>query len=314
MKTKLFGSLFILLDIVLSSLLFLHESDFDKKIIMIVFLNVTLCLSFWGRRYIYSICSNVWKDRKLVWSMAKTDFSNKFAGSFFGVFWAFTQPIVVITIYWFVFSVGFKSAPVEDFPYLLWLISGICPWFFANDSINSGTGVMFEYGYIVKKMSFNLDIIPVVRILSCGFIHFFFVLLIFFVFIINGKFPTCWAVQVIYYSFCTFAFSLAVVYITSSLACFFKDLTQIVNILLQLGMWTIPIMYSETMFTKIDPVFFKINPLYYVVRGYRDSLIYHMPIGSNLNQTVYFWCVTGVLFVIGARLYKKMQAHFVDML
>ena len=62
--------------------------------------------------------------------LTKNDFKNKFAGSMLGTFWAFMQPIVNVTIYWFIFEKGLKSQPMDGFPYLLWLIAGICPWFF----------------------------------------------------------------------------------------------------------------------------------------------------------------------------------------
>ncbi len=70
------------------------------------------------------------KDRKLIINLAKNDFKVKYAGSYFGVFWAFFQPIIQILIFWFVFQVGFQAGPVKGYPYVLWLIAGIIPWFF----------------------------------------------------------------------------------------------------------------------------------------------------------------------------------------
>lgn len=292
-----------------------HAEDFRwVKILCIIILWLLGFLGAKFSKYSLLVLKNVLKDRKLIINLAISDFKNKFSGSYFGVFWAFIQPIVIVTIYWFVFSVGFKSAPKNDCPYLLWLISGICPWFFFNDALNAGTSCLYEYGYIVKKMSFNLDILPVVKIVSSAFVHVFFVLLVAVVFLLNGCIPPIGVVQVVYYSVCTFVFALGLSFMTASLAVFFKDLAQIVNIVLQFGMWITPIMYSTDMFNKINPNIFKINPMYYVVEGYRDAFINNVPFWQHSGVTIYFWIITIFVFIVGVYLYKKLQPHFADVL
>ena len=87
------------------------------------------------------------KDRKMILRLAKNDFKNKFAGSYFGLIWAFAQPVVIVSIYWIVFEKGLRSRPLPempDFPYLLWLIAGMCPWFFLNDAMNTSTNCLIE--------------------------------------------------------------------------------------------------------------------------------------------------------------------------
>lgn len=62
--------------------------------------------------------------------LAKNDFKTRYAGSYFGTFWAFVQPVVTILVYWFVFSVGFRSNTDElGVPFVLYLVAGIVPWF-----------------------------------------------------------------------------------------------------------------------------------------------------------------------------------------
>lgn len=266
------------------------------------------------RRKIFEELRELYANRRMILDLSKNDFRNKFSGSYLGVFWAFVQPIVVVTIYWFVFSVGFKSLPIDDFPYLLWLISGICPWFFFNDALNAGTTSLYDYSYIVKKVVFKISILPMVKIISCAFVHIFFIGLVTIVFCLHGEYPTWYILQAFYYSFCTIALSLGITYLTSSLAVFFKDLAQIVNIFLQFGMWMTPIMYSETTFGPKVQSIFKLNPMYYVVNGYRDSFISHVGFWEHGKLTIYFWCVTLIIFVAGILMYKKLRPHFADVL
>lgn len=280
------------------------------------FMILVLCvLAMHKRSVILEELRDIYSNRKIVRDLSKTDFKNKFAGSYLGVFWAFVQPIVIVTIYWFIFSVGFKSAPVDDCPYLLWLISGICPWFFFNDALNAGTNSLYDYSYIVKKVAFKIDIIPIIKIISSAFVHLFFIALVIFVFCLHGQYPTIYTIQVLYYSLCTFVLTLGITYFTSALAVFFKDTTQIVGILLQFGMWMVPIMYSESMFDgKIKSIFFEINPIYYLVNGYRDALISGTWFWERGILTIYFWIITAMLFFIGMLVFRKLRPHFADVI
>ncbi len=257
------------------------------------------------------------QNRKMILRLALNDFKTKFAGSYFGVIWAFAQPIVIVSIYWIVFEKGLKSRPLEempDFPYLLWLIAGMCPWFFLNDALNTSTNCLIDYSYIVKKMKFNIDIIPLIKIFSAAFVHCFFIALVLAVYILYGKYPAIEAIQIFYYSFGVFCFSVAVAYFTSAINVFFRDMTQIVGIILQYAMWVIPIMISENTYPAFMKPILKLNPMYYIVEGYRDALIRHVWFWERPLRTLYFWGVVLVVFVIGRVVFNKMKPHFTDVM
>jgi teichoic acid transport system permease protein len=119
---------------------------------------------------IVSLPINVYENRRLVWKLAKNDFKTRYAGSYLGAIWAFIQPIVTILVYWFVFSLGMKaSTGPEAMPFVLFLLAGIVPWFYFQDSLNGGTTSLLEYNYLVKKVVFNISVLPVVKILSALF-------------------------------------------------------------------------------------------------------------------------------------------------
>lgn len=101
---------------------------------------------------ILALPAELYQNRKLVLSLAKNDFKTKYAGSYLGIVWAFIQPIVTILVYWFVFSVGLKAGTVSDYPFVLYLVSGIVPWFFFQDALNGGTNALIEYNYLVKRL------------------------------------------------------------------------------------------------------------------------------------------------------------------
>ena len=255
------------------------------------------------------------KSRSMLWKLSKNDFKTKYAGSYLGIFWAFVQPIITIAIYVFVFQVGFKAAPADNgYPFVLYLIAGIIPWFFFAEALMNATNCLIEYSYLVKKVVFNISILPIIKILSSLFVHLFFIVLSYVIFLINGKQPGIYMIQLFYYTFCAVALVIAISYLTCAVTPFFKDFGQIVNIITQIGMWMTPIMWSESMIAEQYRWILKLNPVYYIVTGYRDCYINGIWFWDRYKITIYFWVVTIVILLISTTIFKKLRVHFSDVL
>lgn len=261
------------------------------------------------------LIKELYRNKALILNLSRNDFKTKYAGSYLGIFWAFVNPIVTILIYWFVFEFGLKAtSPINDTPFILWFVAGIVPWFFFSDAISNATNSFLEYSYLVKKVVFKVSVIPIVKIIAAGFIHVVFITFIIIVYFLYGKSPNMYTIQLIYYSFCSFVLSLAISYATSSIILFFKDLGQIVGIFLQIGMWMTPIMWSYTIIPENLQWIAKLNPMYYIVEGYRDTLLNGVWFWERYNQTAYFWIFALITFLIGALIFKKLKPHFSDVL
>ncbi|MFS0836683.1 ABC transporter permease [Paenibacillus sp. 1P03SA] len=258
---------------------------------------------------------DIYKLRKVVFSLARNDFKARYVGSYFGLLWAFISPFMTIMVYWFVFEQGLKvSAPDENIPFILWFLPGMIPWFFFSDTLNSSTNSLLEYNFLVKKVVFKVSLLPLVKILSSLFIHVFFVILIFLFYIFYGYPFSIYNLQAFYYSFCLIILLIGISWLTSAITPFFRDMTQVVSIVLQFGMWLTPIVWSTSIIPDKLALIFKLNPLYYIVEGYRDSFINHVWFFHRYNQTLYFWLVTIILLLIGTVVFKKMKPHFSDVL
>ncbi|WP_232061469.1 ABC transporter permease [Paenibacillus odorifer] len=256
----------------------------------------------------------LYRNKKMLYFLSVNDFKTKYAGSYLGVIWAFVQPVVTVLIYWFVFEVGFRSGSVHSVPFILWLVAGIVPWFFFAEAWGSATNCLMEYSYLVKKIVFQIRLLPLVKITSSFFVHLFFVILTFIIFLLYGVNPSMYATQVVYYSLCTICFVFSLSLISSSLIVFFKDLGQIISLILQFGMWLTPILWSSTMLPASYRWILKVNPVYYIVEGYRDALINKVWFWERYNQSIYFWLLTSILFLIGITIMKRMKPHFADVL
>lgn len=272
-----------------------------------------------------NIFNNLFSDIQLIKKLSINDFKSRFSGSYFGILWAFVQPIVTVMIYVFVFQVGFRAGSTDNgYPYVLWLIAGIIPWFFFSEALMNATNCLVEYSYLVKKVVFKIDILPVVKIISSLFVHLFFIAFAMFVYFCNGKMIPIHFIQIIYYMFACVALVFSLSYLTASIVPFFRDFAQIINILLQIGMWMCPIMWNESMLTGSSNVFvstvlvniLKLNPMYYIVRGYRSCFMG----GTNgwfwqhMSITIYFWAFVIIVFFLGQKVYKTLKVHFSDVL
>ena len=269
-----------------------------------------------SRRKLMNYIKEIISNRKLIANLSFNDFKTKYAGSFLGIVWAFIQPLITIFVYWFAFQVGLRSQDVGNFPFALWCMAGLIPWFFFSDGLNGGTNALIDYSYLVKKVVFNIDILPLVKVISAVFVHIFFIVFLLIMYALYGYYPDLYSLQILYYSLCLFLLVLGLSYITAPLVVFFRDLGQIVNIILQVGVWMTPILWNIDTMQVSDTIkkLLKLNPVYYIVQGYRDALINKAGFWEHPWLTLYFWLFTLLAFFIGTRLFKKLRLHFADVL
>jgi lipopolysaccharide transport system permease protein/teichoic acid transport system permease protein len=251
-------------------------------------------------------------EKSKIWELVKRDLKTRFAGSFLGIFWLFAQPFITILVFWFVFEVGFKSIPVENFPFILWLICGMIPWFFFAEAIMTATYSIVENAYLVKNVTFRVSLLPIVKIVSAFLVHLFFIIIIFLMFAFYGYYPDIYWFQLIYYLFAMILLLTGLSLITSSSMLFFKDIGQFIQACMQFLFWCTPIFWSLNIIPKKYHFMLKINPLFYIINGYRECLVNKVWPWEHPRLTLYFWVITVVIFLFGAVFFKKLRPHFGD--
>ena len=162
--------------------------------------------------YVISLAKEIVRKRKMILDLSKADFRKRFVGSYFGVVWMFLQPLVTVAIYWFIFGeYGMKTTPpVPNASYVVWLVPGLVPWFFYSEALNAITGCLQEYNYLVKKVVFQVEVLPLIKLTSCLMVHGFFILIMLALYGVTGQpFLATW-VQILYYTFAAAALALAI--------------------------------------------------------------------------------------------------------
>ncbi len=295
-----------------------HEETVKKCVAVAI---IVISVILYGVLYdkIIVLPSELYQNRRLIWKLAKNDFKTRFAGSYLGIVWAFVQPVVTILVYWIVFEKGLNAkaemlADGTEAPYVLWLTAGLVPWFYFSEALSNGTTALLEYNYLVKKVVFKISILPIIKIIAATFIHGFFVLFMLLLYMAHGFFPDAYTLQLLYYSFCLFIFVLGISYATCAVVIFFRDLTHMIAIVLQVGMWATPILWALDRVPQQYQILFKLNPMFYIVNGYRSAMLEKTWFWEDFYSTMFFWIITAVIFGIGALIFKRLKIHFADML
>lgn len=261
---------------------------------------------------VITLCSEIYADRRLLIDLSIKDMKKRFSGTYLGLVWGLLQPLMTIIVYWAVFQFGFRSGDVGEIPFVLWFISGIVVWLFISEVFSNASNSFLEYNYLIQKVKFNVNILPLVKICSGFYIHLLFLLLVLGICAVFGYFPNLMLLQIIYYMIATITLVFGMSLLTSSVMVFFRDLNQIINIILLIGMWSTPIAWDMGYFSEKVQNILKLNPFYYLVEGYRDSILGRKWFWERPVLGLYFWFVTFLFLIIGTNFYVRLRPHFAD--
>lgn len=260
------------------------------------------------------LLSSLYSHRYILWSLAKNDFRSRYLGSLLGVLWAFLLPLVNLSIMWFAFQHGLKATPVERVPFILWLVTGMFPWAFFSEAVLNSSNSIVEKSFLVKKILFQVEFLPIIKIVASLFPFLFLSVVMLILFILCGFWPDLYWLQVPYYVICLCALVLSLSWLTSSIVVFYRDLGHVISVCLQLGFWITPIFWSPEKLPENFRFVFFLNPISYIITGYRNSLISKMWFWQEPVQTVYFWILTLSIGFFGLFVFKKLRPHFADVL
>jgi ABC-type polysaccharide/polyol phosphate export permease len=261
-------------------------------------------VSFLGKLYYY---------RNMIWAMAKRDVASRYVGTIGGVFWAVLHPALTVVIYWFVFAVGFKAQGPAGMPFILYFVSGLVPWLFFSEVLVSSMNAVTANSSLIKRTVFPSEILPLVHLVSCSFTHVVLLVILCILTWFYGYGPRLTVIQVIYYYGALGCFLLGLSWLVSSLQVFHRDLGQAISAVLNLWFWLTPVVWSAERIPSQFKIFLELNPIYYVVEGYR-SMITGVPLWLNWREALCFWLVSGPILVLGAYVFRRLKPEFAEML
>lgn len=235
--------------------------------------------------------------------------------NYLGLIWEVLNPLIQMSIYWFVFGVGIRGgAGVEEVPFVYWLMSGLAVWFFISPSILQASKSIYTRLNMISKMNFPMSVIPSYVIISNFYQHLILVGIVTILFLITGQGLSIQYFQLVYYMFAAVMFIFSISLITSTLSTIVRDVQMIVQAIMRMLLYLTPILWTPDKLPLILQKIMKLNPVCYIVEGYRNSFLGTGWIHEDINYALYFWGFVFITFLIGSTLHVKFRKHFADYL
>lgn len=242
--------------------------------------------------------------------------------NYLGVAWELINPCIQILIYWFVFGSIRQRADVdiatgETIPFILWLLTGFIVWIFFYKGTIQASKSIYSRLRMLSKMNFPLSVIPNIVVFSNFYIHAGMTVVAIVILNLSGFYISVHYIQLLYFTLGLIAFIFSLALITSTLSTIIRDVHMFLNATLRMVLYLSPILWPIAAYMKIPTIItvIKLNPLYYIIEGYRAALFgteWYMV--THWQYSLYFWGLVVVLFMIGATLHVKFRRHFIDYL
>lgn len=250
--------------------------------------------------------------RMLILTLTIRDFEKKYIRNFFGFIWTIVDPLTFIIILYYVFGPRFGSSNASAVSYVVYLITGYIAFELFSSAMQTITLSISDHAFLLKKVNFRVAIIPIVTMLSNLTVHAIVILIAMLVLLFNDIVPTWYWLQLFYYIFALSFLLISIGWLTSSIYLFFPDINNIITILTRAMFFLTPIFWHMSGLEPSDQFLLKFNPVYYIVNGYRESLITPIGFWEHPLLTFYFWVVSLLFLIAGVVAFKKLRPHFAD--
>ena len=262
---------------------------------------------------LFEIIKEIWQNRHRMLRVVWFDIKIENRSLYLGTLWQILAPFFQVGTFWLIFGLGIRGgAPVDGFPFIIWLLSGLIPWFFINRGVMAGSSSIVNKAAIIFKIKYPIATVPVGEVICCLYDHIILLGIMFAIFLIHGVYPSLYWLNLIYYISFTFVLLTAVTMILSVVIRLAPDFERLLGTLMQMLFFLTPILWEETYLPPWVQRIFSANPIRYIVMGFRGSLLYQENFFDFPWRIAFFWPMVIVLLIFGCWLQKKFASRFVD--
>lgn len=253
--------------------------------------------------------------RELTVNLVRRDLKVRHRGTFLGMLWSLTTPLMLVGLYYVIFKYILRASPAQDVPrpdnhpvpFVVYFFCGLTLWNFFANSLGAATGSVVGSGYLLRKVYFPRAILPLSSVLSSLVTYGFELVVLLVATFIWVGFPTWYVVWVPVIVAITFVMAYGLALFLSGVTVFLRDMAHFIGILLQVWFWGTPIIYSLKYVSSQPTVvrLLKLNPMTGLVVSFRNVLLLNHPPDLKLMGYDALWAVA--LFAIGAYLFHRWQ-------
>lgn len=258
--------------------------------------------------------ATVWRNRMLIKMLTKREVLGRYKGSFMGIIWSFFNPLIMLSIYTFVFSAVFKArwslTSDSKIEFALVLFAGLLVFNLFAECISRAPGIILANSNYVKKMIFPLEVLPIVNLCAALF-HFsvsFGVWLIAFIIFFGIPHITALMLPLILFPFTLFVLGLS--WILASIGVFLRDVSQLIGIVITALMFLSPIFYPSTSVPQKYQSIIMLNPLTPAIEMMRDLLFWNNY--PNFYFLLFYFLGTLIIAYLGFAWFQKTRKGFAD--
>ncbi len=256
-----------------------------------------------------------YNQRDLLFNYVRKDLKERYVGSVFGFYWSVINPLILLGIYTFVFSVIFQvrfGGKAGFGQSALYIFCGMVPWMAFHEAVGRSTGILIDNANLIKKVMFPSKILPMYIVLSHGVnLLIGFGILVAAV-LLSGRALTPWLLLLPVFLFAQLLLTLGACWLASTVNVFLRDSAQVINQLLIIVMYLSPIFYSVSMVPETVRRYAYLNPMVGLIEGYRDILLNGT--APSPGGLAYFAVVAAALFLLGYFVFNRNQHTFADVL
>lgn len=260
---------------------------------------------------------SLWQHRQLIKQMAWREVVGRYKGSVMGLLWSFINPVLMLVVYTFVFSVVFKAkwgSGIEDSKttFAVVLFVGLIVHGLLAEVLNRAPGLILSNVNYVKKVVFPLEILPVVSLMAALFHSLIsFIVLLYAMIAINGYLP--WTIvffPIVLLPFITLILGFA--WILASLGVFIRDIGQAIGIVTMVMLFMAPVFFPLSAMPEKYHPFILANPLTFIIEQSREVVIYaHQP---NWQGVGIYMVIATIIAWVGFAWFQKTRKGFADVL
>ena len=252
---------------------------------------------------------SIFHYRNMIYSLVKRDLKGRYRNSAFGFLWNFMNPLFQIIIYYIAFSaLVFRDMPA----YYIFLPCGMIPWHFFSSSVSAGSSCIVSNGGMVKKINFPREVVPI-TLVTKNLVNFMIAYTIVFLMVIvtdfgfNGMALLFLPVIILI----EYVFILGLVFLTSSVDVYYRDISQIMGVLMMGMIWVTPVIYRNYMIesTLLETII-KYNPMTYFMNVIHD--IMYFKVIPDMFDLIICMILAVAAIVIGWLTFVKLQRGFAE--
>ena len=265
---------------------------------------------------LFTLYQSLKTNRNLIYSLVKREVVGRYRGSVMGLLWSFFNPVLMLAVYTFVFSMVFKARWVggseSKTEFALVLFAGLMVFNLFSECVNRAPSLILGNVNYVKKVVFPLEILPVVALGSAAFhlLVSLIVWLIFYLVFFGVPQATILLLPLVLLPFVLMTLGLS--WLLASLGVYLRDVSQIIGLVTTVLMFLSPIFYPIVALPEQYRPFMQISPLTFVVEQARDVMIW----GNTMDWRLwaFYLLLSSLIAWLGFAWFQKTRKGFADVL